>query len=77
MAFNYVTYSRHVFRDAGPAKGRFVLSYALNYLMSLGTLALVARAVSNPYFAGFISAFIVSIVNFFALKFVVFRAQMS
>jgi putative flippase GtrA len=77
MAFNYVTYSRHVFRDAGPAKGRFVLSYALNYLMSLGTLALVARAVSNPYLAGFISAFIVSIVNFFALKFVVFRAQMS
>jgi len=77
MAFNYVTYSRHVFRDAGPAKGRFVLSYALNYLMSLGTLALVASAVSNPYLAGFISAFIVSIVNFFALKFVVFRAQMS
>lgn len=73
MAFNYLTYSRHVFRDAGPAKTRFVLSYAVNYLLSVATLALVARVIANPYGAGFLSAFIVSVVNYFALKLIVFR----
>jgi putative flippase GtrA len=77
MAFNYMTYSRHVFRDAGPAKGRFVLSYAVNYLLSLASLAIIARFIANPYAAGFLSAFLVSIVNYFALKFVVFRARPS
>lgn len=73
MAFNYLTYSRHVFRDAGPAKTRFVVSYAVNYLLSLATLAIISRFVANPYLAGFLAAFIVSVVNFFALKYVVFR----
>lgn len=75
MAFNYLTYSRHVFRDAGPAKTRFVLSYAVNYLASVATLALVARFLANPYVAGILSAFIVSVGNYFALKLVVFRAK--
>jgi putative flippase GtrA len=73
MGFNYLTYSRHVFRDAGPAKTRFVLSYAVNYVASLATLAVVSRFIDNPYVAGILAAFIVSVVNFFALKFVVFR----
>lgn len=75
MGFNYVTYSRHVFREAGPAKSRFVLSYAVNYVCSLATLAVVARFIANPYVAGILAAFIVSIVNYFALKFVVFRVR--
>jgi putative flippase GtrA len=75
MSFNYVTYSRHVFRDAGPAKARFVLSYAINYLLSLAALAVIAHLVNNPYIAGFLAAFIVSIVNYFALKHVVFRKK--
>lgn len=75
MAFNYLTYSRHVFRDAGPAKARFVLSYGVNYLFSIAALALVSRGIANPYAAGFVATFIVSVVNYFALKHVVFRGS--
>jgi len=73
MGFNYVTYSRHVFRDSGPAKTRFVVSYAVNYMASLGTLAVISHFVTNPYVSGILAAFIVSVANFFALKFLVFR----
>lgn len=75
MGFNYLTYSRHVFREAGPAKARFVLSYIVNYLVSLGVLAGVSHFIVNPYASGILAAFLVSVVNFFALKFVVFRVQ--
>ncbi|MEO1968986.1 MAG: GtrA family protein [Sphingomonadaceae bacterium] len=73
MAFNYFTYSRHVFRDAGPSKLRFVVSYAFNYLLNLGTLWLLSRFIASPYIAGILTAFLVSIVNYFALKLLVFR----
>lgn len=75
--FNYLTYSRHVFRDAGPPKMRFVLSFAVNYLASAATLTFVAQLVENPYGAGIIASLIVSAVNYFALKFVVFKAPSS
>lgn len=75
MAFNYFSYSRHVFRGSAPAKGRFVLSYAANYLLGLGTLAAVSTQVANPYAAGAITMVIVSVVNYFALKFLVFRTR--
>ncbi|QGP79717.1 GtrA family protein [Sphingobium sp. CAP-1] len=75
MGFNYLTYSRHVFRDAAPAKLRFVLSYGVNYLLGLGTLWAISRVIASPYIAGLLSAVIVSIVNYFALKFLVFRAR--
>ena len=68
VAFNYLTYTRHVFRDAKPAKLRFLLSYAGNYLMGLAALAAVASVVRSPYLAGLIAAVIVSIVNYFILK---------
>ena len=72
MGFNYITYSRHVFRDAGPAKLRFVGSYAVNYLLSAATLAAVRLVVANDYAAGFLVAVIVSAINFVALKYLVF-----
>lgn len=72
MVFNYVSYSRHVFRDAGPAKLRFVISYGVNYVLGLLTLAAVAQLVLSPYIAGVVTAFIVSVVNYFALKHFVF-----
>lgn len=75
MAFNYFTYSRHVFRDAGPAKLRFVISYGVNYLLSLGTLALVIRVITSPYLAGLVTTVLVSVVNYFALKLLVFRKR--
>jgi putative flippase GtrA len=73
MAFNYVTYSRHVFRDAGSAKLRFAASYAVNYVMSVATLAGLKQAMANDYLAGLLAAVIVSVINYVALKYLVFR----
>ena len=75
MTFNYFTYSRHVFRGAEPAKARFILSYAANYGVNLAVLAVVAQFVRSPYAAGIITALIASVVNYFALKFFVFRKR--
>jgi putative flippase GtrA len=75
MAFNYVTYSRHVFREAGPAKLRFVASYAVNYLLSLATLAGLKQVMTNDYAAGLLAAVIVSVINYVALKYLVFNRK--
>jgi putative flippase GtrA len=72
IAFNYLTYSRHVFRDARPAKLRFVLSYGGNYLIGLATLAAVAQVIPSPYIAGIVTALLVSILNYFVLKHLIF-----
>lgn len=72
VAFNYLTYSRHVFRDAKPAKLRFAVSYAFNYLMGLAALASVALVVRSPYLAGLIAVVLVSFVNYFILKHLIF-----
>lgn len=73
-AFNYFTYSRHVFRDAEPTKFRFVLSYIGSYLLNAGVLLLVSRFVASPYLAGLVTALIVSVLNFVVLKRLVFRS---
>lgn len=72
VAFNYLTYSRHVFRDARPAKLRFALSYVGNYLVGLITLAAVAQLIHSPYLAGIVTALLVSILNYFVLKHLIF-----
>ena len=71
-AFNYVSYSRHAFRGAAPAKLRFAIAYAANYFVSLATLAGARAFVHSPYLAGFISLGCASLINFFVLKHVVF-----
>lgn len=71
-AFNYVTYSRHVFRDAGPAKLRFALSYVVNYAISVAALAVLARAFASPYVAGLLATLITSLINYAMLKLAVF-----
>lgn len=73
VAFNYVTYSRHVFRDAQPAKLRFVANYVVSYLLSLATLAGLKQIIANDYLAGFLAAVIVSAINYVALKYLVFN----
>lgn len=73
IAFNYLTYSRHVFRDAGPAKLRFAISYAGNYLVSLAALAVASRLFHSPYAAGLAAIVATATVNYFALKYLVFR----
>lgn len=72
VAFNYLTYSRHVFRNSAPAKFRFIIAYAINYLVGLTALLLVLMVVPSPYVAGFIALIIASAINFFALKYGVF-----
>jgi putative flippase GtrA len=75
VGFNYLTYSRHVFREAKPAKLRFILSYGVNYLLGLSALACLSRWIASPYLAGFLAAAIVSVINYFALKHLVFRTK--
>jgi len=75
VVFNYFTYSRHVFRESRSNKAYFFLSYAANYVVSLGTLLVVSRFVHSPYIAGLIATFLVSIINYFVLKNIVFRTK--
>jgi putative flippase GtrA len=75
VAFNYFTYSRHVFRNSGPSKMRFVASYGINYLLSAAGLALVSLWIKSPYLAGFIVLINVSLLNYFLLKNLVFSEK--
>lgn len=72
MSFNYISYSQHVFRQSGPAKTRFMLSYAVNYGLSVVALAIAAQLIASPYAAGLVAAIAVSAINFFVLKHLVF-----
>ena len=71
---NYFTYSRGVFTDAGPAKMRFALSYAGNYLINLAGLKLASHFIADPYLAGAVTTFAVVVLNYAVLKRLVFRA---
>lgn len=75
VIFNYFTYSRYAFADHKGSLSRFILSYAVNYLLSLATLAAAAQIVRSPYLAGLVSVLVVSVINYFILKRLVFRAQ--
>lgn len=72
-AFNYLTYSAYVFRDAPPAKLRFVASYVVAYLLGLAMLIGVSQFIANDYIAGLVAALLVSMVNYFGLRHLVFR----
>jgi putative flippase GtrA len=77
MAFNYVTYSRHVFSDTKPGKMMFIVSYGVNYLISLTIITLLAKVIVSRYIVGFATAVIASLVNYFILKRFVFRAAVT
>jgi putative flippase GtrA len=77
VVFNYVTYSKHVFRNSSPAKLKFFLSYVGNYLMSVVTLMLIAQVIDSPYLAGLVTLIIVSLLNYFILKNLVFVSRMK
>lgn len=72
-AFNYFTYSRHVFTGDQRSPKAFVAAYALNYLMGLGLLAVIHVFVKNPYAAGFVGLLIGTAINYFVLRRFVFR----
>ena len=75
VAFNYFTYSRYAFADQNGSWPRFILSYAANYLLSLAALAAAAQLVQSPYLAGLMAIVVVSIINYFVLRQLVFQAQ--
>jgi putative flippase GtrA len=78
VVFNYFTYSRYAFRGTQARKARFVLSYAVNYLLGLGSLAAASQVIASPYVAGFVSLIFVSVLNYFILRHLVFsRSQTS
>ena len=77
VIFNYLIYSRHVFKNSKAAKKRFVVSYAGNYLFSLAALAAIVQIIESPYIAGFVTIILVSILNYFVLKHLVFNETME
>lgn len=72
VLFNYFTYSRHVFKGAASAKGRFILSYGINYLLSVSILAALTRFGASAYLAGLLTIVIVSVINYLMLRHMVF-----
>ena len=72
VAFNYLTYSRHVFRDASGDKTRFAAAYAVNYCVSVALLAAFSLVVRSPYLAGLLATGAASLVNYLALRHLVF-----
>lgn len=72
VIFNYFTYSRHAFRGIRGSKWRFVIAYAGNYLLGLAMLAAVATVIPSPYLAGLAALIVVSLLNYFILKHLVF-----
>ena len=75
VAFNYFSYSRHVFRNSHGSKPRFVMSYGLNYLFALVSLAAAAQLIPSPYLAGLIAILCVSLINYLILRHFVFTAK--
>jgi putative flippase GtrA len=77
VIFNYFTFSRHVFPDRRPSIGRFVGSYALNYLVGLLLLRLFIIFIRSPYVAGLCTTLVASALNYVVLKTLVFRRRDS
>jgi putative flippase GtrA len=75
VTFNYFTYSRHVFRDRVAVKSSFILAYTSNYLVNLALLALFDRVFHSDYIAGLSATICASLVNYFALRSLVFRKR--
>ena len=72
VAFNYFSYSRHVFHDSRASKLRFVISYGFNYLLGLASLAAASQLIPSSYLAGGVAVLVVSLANYFVLKDLVF-----
>jgi putative flippase GtrA len=75
VAFNYFSYSRHVFHDSQSSKLRFVMSYGINYLLALASLAAAAQAIHSAYLAGLVAIIFVSVINYLILKNFVFTVK--
>lgn len=75
IAFNYITYSRHVFSDRNASKTSFFLAYIGNYLINLLLLAGFSRIIRSAYAAGLAATIGASLVNYLVLRSMVFRQR--
>ena len=73
VAFNYFTYSRHVFRGHDRRPGRFIGTYVYIYLQGVALLALIHHFVANPYASGFIGLLVGTAISYFVLRRFAFR----
>lgn len=77
VVFNYFTYSRYAFAGHTGKRHRFIISYIINYVFNLIALYLMANIIKSPYVAGLIATVLVSLVNYFILKRLVFRERVA
>ena len=75
VLFNYLVYSRHVFRDRRASKASFVLAYVGHYLMNVALLALFGAVIASVYVAGLLATLTASLLNYLLLRSIVFRAR--
>lgn len=75
MLFNYLTYSRYAFADHSARVSRYILSYAVNYMFSLGALYAFSRFIASPYAAGLLATVLVSAINYLVLRKLVFTEK--
>ena len=72
VVFNYFMFKKHVFKGTQPNIVRYIGAYIVNYFIGLGALYIVSRFFHSPYIAGFIALLIISTINFFVLRYLVF-----
>lgn len=75
VAFNWLVYSRHVFRGQAGSKASFVLAYAGHYLLNVALLALFDNVIASVYLAGLLATLGASLANYLLLRSVVFRTR--
>ena len=68
-------FKRHVFRNHEASIGRYIGAYAVNYFLGLGALWAWSRVIRSPYIAGLAAIVVVSSINYFVLKFIVFKRR--
>lgn len=66
-------FSRHVFPGHTPQLGPYIVTYAINYGLSLSLLMVAHHFIKSPYIAGFVTLTTVSVINYFLLKQFVFK----
>lgn len=67
----------HVFRDAEAPLHRYIGAYVLNYFMGLAALWMCRQVIRSPYVAGIGAIVIVSTINYFVLKRLVFIRRLT
>jgi putative flippase GtrA len=75
MAFNYFSYTRFAFRGEQGSRGRFVASYALNYVLGVALLWVAMRVTADAYVGCLLSVLVLSMINYFILSRFVFKPQ--